>query len=327
MWAARNLQAAEKKKGKRKGKGRKGSKRDKNPIGSGGMVEYAAVAGGVLTAIAMTIIPYRVIRSHALIAGQGAPPVDQPVQGDVPNLLTGQLPVWSKLKWKGAIALGVVLVGDIAMPLFVASRIKTSDGWKTFFQMWGWTSVALASSKLVVDVAAFATKGTAMGQRLFAPENTARDVRVQSAATQLPPIPVASGVGLQGLTGYGKPEAAGCEHVGAGAPCCDSCKQSKHVQRGGATPQQGGNPPQTSVPPVQTNPDGTVTSPPPGPGGTTPPAGTIPRVPVQTNPGGSFSNPNAATPGAAGAHNASVTPIANRFQKSRFDRSSKFGVR
>ena len=81
------------------------------------------------------------------------------------------------------------------------------------------------------------------------------------------------------------------------------------------------------MPPVQTNPDGTVTS----PGGTTPPAGTIPRVPVQKlTPGLVFSNPNAATPGAAGAagaHNASVTPIANRFQKSRFDRSSKFGIR
>ena len=283
--------AAEARKSK-KGKRRNKSKRDKNPIGSGGMVEYAAVAGGVLTAIAMTIVPYRLIRSHALIPGQGAPPVDQPKQGDVPNLLTGQLPLWSRLKWKGAVALGVVLVGDIAVPLFVASRIKTSDGWKTYFQMWGWTSVALSGTKLVVDVLALATKSTSLGQRLFAPENTARDVRVQSAAAQLPPIAVAPGVGLPGLTGYGTPEAAGCEHVGAGAPCRDSCKQSKHVPRGGATPQQGGNPPQTSVPPVQTNPDGTVTSPLPGPGGTTPPAGTIPRVIVQTRtPGGSVQRP------------------------------------
>jgi hypothetical protein len=294
--------AAEGKKKKRK-KGK--SKREKNPIGSGGMQEYAAVGGGVLTAIALTIIPYRMIRSHALASGQ-----DAPAQGDVPNLLTGQLPLWSRLKWKGAIALGVVLVGDIALPLFVASRIKTSDGWKTFFQLWGWTSVALAGSKLVVDTLALATKNTSLGQRLFAPENTARDVRTMSAAAQLPAIAVAPGTGLPGLTGYGKPNDPN-RHTGAAGCGCGDCEAKRKL----ANPAQPG----TNQPIAGTTPM------PAQPGAVQPPGGNPlnPNTVVTGLPGNGVTAPGAA--GAAGAP-GTVTPI-NKFQpKNRFDGKSRFGA-
>ena len=291
---------------KRKGKRRGGKRRERNPIGSGGMHEYAAVGGGVLTAIALTIIPYRMIRSHALASGQ-----DAPAQGDVPNLLTSQLPLWSRLKWKGAIALGVVLVGDIALPLFVASRIKTSDGWKTFFQLWGWTSVALAGSKLVVDTLAFATKSTSLGQRLFAPENTARDVRAMSAAALLPPIAVAPGTGLPGLTGYGAaPQSQ--RHTGAAGCGCGDCEAKRKL----ANPNQPG----THQPITGTTPM------PAQPGAVQPPGGNPlnPNTVVTGLPGNGVTAPGAV--GAAGAAGAQVTPI-NKFQpKNRFDGKSRFGA-
>ncbi|HXB28139.1 MAG TPA: hypothetical protein VNV25_25640 [Gemmatimonadaceae bacterium] len=291
---------------KRKGKRRGGKRRERNPIGSGGMQEYAAVGGGVLTAIALTIGPYRMIRSHALGSGGGQGNVDAPVQGDVPNLLTGQLPLWSRLKWKGAIALGVVLVGDIALPLFVASRIKTSDGWKTFFQLWGWTSVALASTKLVVDTLALATKSTSLGQRLFAPENTARDVRTMSAATKLPPITVAPGVGLPGLTGYGSPPPDPKRHTGAAGCGCSACE----AQRKQANPNQPG----THQPITGTTPM------PAQPGAVQPPGGN----PLNSNtvvtglPGNGVTAPTGA---------GSVTPINKFAPKPRFDGKSRFGTR
>ena len=299
--------AAERRKG-RKGKGRKGKRRggkrrEKNPIGSGGMHEYGAVAGGVLTAIALTIIPYRMIRSHALQTSQGgggSGMIDQPAQGDVPNLLTGQLPLWSRLKWKGAIALGVVLVGDIAVPLFVASRIKTSDGWKTFFQLWGWTSVGLASTKLVVDVLAFATKNTSLGQRLFAPENTSRDVRAMSATTQLPAIAVAPGVGMPGLTGYGSPPDDPKRHTGAAGCGCGDCEAKRKTA---ADNQPGTKQPITGTTPLPPTVASTVTG----------------------LPQNSVTAPGAA--GAAGAAGApgTVTPINKFAPKNRFDSKSRFG--
>ena len=264
------------------------------------MHEYGAVAGGVLTAIALTIIPYRMIRSHALQSGQGgggSGMIDQPAQGDVPNLLTGQLPLWSRLKWKGAIALGVVLVGDIAVPLFVASRIKTSDGWKTFFQLWGWTSVGLASTKLVVDVLAFATKNTSLGQRLFAPENTSRDVRAMSATTQLPAIAVAPGVGMPGLTGYGSPPDDPKRHTGAAGCGCGDCEAKRKTAAG--------NQPGTKQP---------ITGPTPMPPTV---ASTVTGLPQNS----------VTAPGAAGAAGApgTVTPINKFAPKNRFDSRSRFG--
>lgn len=285
---------------RRKGKRRGGKRREKNPIGSGGMHEYGAVAGGVLTAIALTIIPYRMIRSHALTSGAGqgtAGMIDAPNKGDVPNLLTGQLPLWSRLKWKGAIALGVVLVGDIAVPLFVASRIKTSDGWKTFFQLWGWTSVGLASTKLVVDVLAFATKNTSLGQRLFAPENTSRDVRAMSATTQLPAIAVAPGVGMPGLTGYGSPPDDPKRHTGAAGCGCGDCEAKRKTAAG--------NQPGTKQP---------ITGPTPMPPTV---ASTVTGLPQNS----------AAAPGAAGAAGApgTVTPINKFAPRNRFDSRSRFG--
>jgi hypothetical protein len=313
---------------KRKGKRRGGKRRERNPIGSGGMHEYAAVGGGVLTAIALTIIPYRMIRSHALASGQ-----DAPAQGDVPNLLTSQLPLWSRLKWKGAIALGVVLVGDIALPLFVASRIKTSDGWKTFFQLWGWTSVALAGSKLVVDTLALATKNTSLGQRLFAPENTARDVRAMSAAALLPPIAVAPGTGLPGLTGYGAaPQSQ--RHTGAAGCGCGDCEAKRKL----ANPNQPGtHQPITGTTPMPAQPGAvqppggnplnpnTVVTGLPGNGVTAPGGNPLnPNTVVTGLPGNGVTAPGAA--GAAGAAGAQVTPI-NKFQpKNRFDGKSRFGA-
>jgi hypothetical protein len=301
----RELQAAAAE-GKKKKK-RKKSKRDKNPIGSSGMAEYAAVGGGVLTAIALTIIPYRMIRSHALASGK-----DAPAQGDVPNLLTSQLPLWSRLKWRGAIALGVVIVGDIAMPLFVASRIKTSDGWKTFFQLWGWTSVALAGSKLLVDTLAFATKNTSLGQRLFAPENTARDVRTLSAAQQLPAIAVAPGTGLPGLTGYGAaPQSQ--RHTGAAGCGCGDCEAKRKL----ANPNQPGTQqPITGTTPMPAN--NNPLQPQTPPGGSVPLPGGLPAT--------GLTNTSAPTGVIAPTGAGSVTPI-NKFQpKNRFDGKSRFGA-
>ncbi|MDE2022190.1 MAG: hypothetical protein KGI71_04770 [Patescibacteria group bacterium] len=302
------LQAAEEerhRKGKRRGKGKKGSKRRRNPIGSGGMKEFAT-AGGILTGIALTIIPYRALRSHPLLATAPSPGpqiqgqwYDQPAQGDVPNLLTAQLPVWSRMKWRGAIAMGVVVLGDIVLPLWIASRIKSHDGWKTFFQMWGMTGVTLAGTKVVVDVAALATKSTKVGNRLFAPENTSRDVR--AAASQgggLPVIAVTPGLGLPGLqsptagaAGYGKANEPACPHVGAGAPCCEACAASGKK----ANPSNPG----TGQP---------IT-------GTTPMPAAPGVVPREEQPG---STPVYSPTHAVGAGNISRFEPKNRFGNKRF---------
>ncbi|MHB8563329.1 MAG: hypothetical protein ACYDDA_05155, partial [Acidiferrobacteraceae bacterium] len=97
----------------------------------------------------------------------------------------------------------------------------------------------------------FATKSTSLGQRLFAPENTARDVRAMSASytgntnppsatnpvIPLPAITVAPGVGLPGLTGYGK---ANDRQHGAGC-ACNECKPVSSQQPPAQTPTA--NPP------------------------------------------------------------------------------------
>jgi hypothetical protein len=281
------LQAAEgkKRKGKRKGgkKGKRRSKARRNPIGSGGGHEYLATAAGVLTGVLLTVLPYRMLRSHALSAGGAQGAVDAPAQGDVPNLLTGQLPVWSKLKWKGALALGAVLILDIALPLTAAAMIESSDGWKTYFQLWGWTGITLGTTKVTLDLLGLATKNTLIGQRMFAPENTARDVRVQSAAAQLPAITVAPGLGMQGLVGYGR--AQGCSHVGAGQACCADCE--KYANK---TPPTGGLPITGTTP---------LSGQPAAPPGTPMNQGTVPgsmpgsqtAVPLVALPGTQYSTP------------------------------------
>ena len=152
------LQAAEK--GKRRSKGRKGKRKGakRNPIGSGGGHEWGATALGVFLGLVFTIGPYRALRSHSLgTSGGGAGGVDAPVQGDVPNLLTGQLPLWSRLKWKGLIAILTVGTVDIALP-FVAAAYTDSDFWKTMWQTWGVTGSVLAGAKVTTDVAALAMK-------------------------------------------------------------------------------------------------------------------------------------------------------------------------
>ena len=313
------LQAAERRRGRKgkKRKSRKGGRRRarRNPIGSGGGHEYLATAAGILTGIVLTVLPYRMIRSHALTAvGGGSGAADAPVQGDVPNLLTGQLPLWGRLKWKGLLALGVVAVVDIALPLTAAALIESSDGWKTYFQLWGWTGVTLGATKLTVDVLSLATKKTLIGQRMFAPENTARDVRTQSMAAQLPPIQVGPGLGMPGLTGYGRPKA-GCEHVGAGAPCCDACAGATGKVR---PPPSGPSvpPPITGTTPMSAQPGGTL----PATGGTLPgqpgggtPTGVIPSGPTQF----ANANPNGTPATAIGAQGAA--PESRFAPKNRFD--------
>ena len=289
------LEAAEGRRrgGKSRKSGRKGKRRGarRNPIGSGSGYEHLATAAGVLAGIVFTVLPYRMIRSHALLPqGAVATGSDQPNQGDVHNLLVGQLPLWSRLKWKGLLALGTVLVVDIALPFTAAAMIESSDSWKVFFQMWGWTGATLGTTKLVVDVAGLATKNTLIGQRLFAPENTARDVRVQSAAAQLPAVMVQPGLGLPGLTGYGRAQA-GCPHVGAGSACCAACAGAMGKRVPPGSPQGTGLP---------------IT-------GTTPmPA--APGVPAQVD-----ANPGSPSNYMVGATGAQVTPINKFAPKSRFD--------
>ena len=223
------LQAAERGKGRRKGrkgKGRKGARR--NPIGSGGAHEWGATALGILTGLLLTVGPYRMIRSHALTpagAGGRSGGIDAPAQGDVPNLLTGSLPLWSRLKWRGLIAIVTVGAVDIALPAVLAAY-SDSDFWKTFNQTWMVTGVTLAGAKVVTDVGALALKSTLIGQRMFAAENTARDVRASPPPRSCRAISVAPGLGMPGLTGYGKPAvgAAGC-----GCGTCDKCKDGKVV--------------------------------------------------------------------------------------------------
>ena len=307
------LRAAEGKKrrsGKRKGK-RRGARR--NPIGSGGAHEWGATALGVFAGLVLTIGPYRMIRSHALIPqGAASTGADQPNQGDVPNLLTGSLPLWSRLKWRGLIAILTVGTVDIALPAVLAAW-SDSDFWKTFNQTWMLTGVALTGAKLTTDVAALAMKKTLIGQRMFAPENTARDVRVQSAAAALPAIMVQPGLGLPGLTGYGKPQA-GCAHVGAGAPCCSACA--------GAT----GKTASPNGPPGVGTPISGTTPVPAAPGV---PGQVEPQVPNMGNTG----SPSLVAPGGSrgtintGAAGADVTPINKFAPKNRFDGPSRFGTR
>jgi len=181
---------------------------------------------------------------------------------------------------------------------FIAAAYTDSDFWKTMWQTWGVTGSVLAGAKVVTDVSALALKSTLIGQRMFAPENTARDVRVQSNAAQLPAISVGPGLGLlPGLTGYGKAPVdtrpAGCPHVGAGSACCASCagKDGKVV-----TPPAPGTP--QAPPPIT---------------GTTP-------LPTQVEAPNAGNNPTANMLVGAGGVVTEINKFApkNRFDKKRF---------
>lgn len=320
------MTAAERKRGKhKKGRGNGRKSRRRNPID--GMGQNLAAGGGVVAGVLLTVLPYRMIRSHALLsaAPSGAPSqlqgqwYDAPAQGDVPNLSAAQLPVWSKLKWKGAIALGVYIIGDLVLPFSLAHWAGKAGHEKTksFLQVWGYTALTLGATKVVVDVSAVALKKTALGNRLFAAENVARSLRASSQGGVLPTIAVTPGLGLPGLSsptagtaGYGKPAAPA---TGAGCACGGTCGKCK-PQMG----QPGSNPTTNPSAPPSTN-----QQPPAGgslPAGVTQPQ-TVNNLPTTSVPG----MPGAIATGAGAPPDNLVTgrfnrpaPPPGRFSGKRF---------
>jgi hypothetical protein len=315
------LQAAEKKKGKKKGK--KGRKR--NPIS--GMKENVATFFGVVLAGVM------VVGSDRLLAGQSVSSgTDQPPVNGVYDLNASASPIWSNFKsrgWKRTLNAAV----QIGLPLFVASRFKRHDAWKTFFQLYGWMAVGLTSAKVTTDVGAKLLGKKPIGFWLYAPEVSAQNAVAASAALN-GTAPPAQGIGTSssgtGNLAYTAPPLglgkAGECHTGSGQACCASCGCAEHKgvprakcgcntkggtpgtnqgpgnlanspsQNGGSTPLQNGTPPGGSQPP-------NISGPPPG-----------------------SNSPLAGPTGVQGVPRGSVTPIASRFATSRFDRS-KFGLK
>lgn len=301
-------QAAEK--SRKSGKGKK-KKRKSNPIDGGGE-GFAAAAGAGLGGV-LTVVQYRAIVSHPLTptnpAGVAAPSgsfgYDTPNVGDVPNLLTPSLPVWSKFKWRKLIALLAYLGIDVGVPFAAVMWVPAEHRkTRTFFQAMLIADLTLGGTKFLIDVAAFALKGTKIGNRLFAPENTARSSRAFSAQQQSPQtFLVAPGAANGTLAGYGKALTQGTREVGAG--CCKSCGKPQ-MATGGCGCSKGT--PQNYMPPT-TPPVAHVTPPSPAPATNVP--GTAPS---RSGAGEAAREPV----GASGAHvgaavdMSNVTPIGAR---------------
>lgn len=213
-------QAAEEK--KKKG-GKKHKKvAEENPMS--GAAENAAGVGGVVTAAVVSVFGYRWATTHKIqaVGQQGAQggantysdaaglenaDPARPALGQVYNLNAPSLPVWADFKrtwWKK----GIVLVAAVVAPLTTATFVK-HGAWKTFFHLWGYTGLGLTTAKVVVDVGSAALGKSGVGQRLLAPENTAKSLRKQAAANALPTVIVSPDLGLAAsgappvFSGYG----------------------------------------------------------------------------------------------------------------------------
>jgi hypothetical protein len=203
----------------RKSSRRHGRRRRRNPVTGGG--EHVGAVLGVIVGGFSTVFSDRLAASHPLAVvsgGQGGAGgfTDSPAQGDVPDLSAAALPLWANFKhagWKRLLA----AAANIGVPLFVAHFVK-HEGGKTFLQLWGFTALGITGAKVTTDLAAKAIGSKAIGMRLYAPEMAAKSVAAVSAQAQLPTISVAPGLGLVGLTGYGR-AAVGAGNCGCGGKC------------------------------------------------------------------------------------------------------------
>ena len=193
------------------------------------------------------------------------------------------------------------------------------------FDGWGYTDVGITAVKLSTDGVAAIFGKKAMAMKLVPAQLVALNATAAAKASNLPlaAAPISNGTsgllgyattGAQSVLGAGKP---GCEHVGAGAPCCSSCA-SKGPAAG--RPQTGNvpgaYPPGNSIPaPGGTPGNGTVT---PGglPAGVVGPSGTVVS---QGAPGGAVV---VTHPGAQGADN--VVSIKHPAFASRIPQRKSF---
>ena len=211
--------AGERRRGKRRGRGGKRRRNPINPISGWG--EAMAGVGGVLVGGLFTIGGDRFAATHAVTAtGTAGSFTDAPAnQGDVYNVSAPNLPIWSNITRSGWMRI-VSAALNVGVPLFIADKVQ-HQGTKTFFQLWGYSAIAITGAKVATDLTAKLASSSATGMRLFAPESTAVSMQGQSNTTLPTSITIVQGEGFQPtLTGYGKSKN-GKRTAGAGG--CSSC--------------------------------------------------------------------------------------------------------
>lgn len=332
----KELEAAET---KRHGKKRKKGKRKKNPITGWG--ESLSTVGGVTIGGILLVVGDSLISNRGNLQTTAAGLADVPAaNGGVYMLSAQSLPVWKQFKHAGAFRI-LWALANTGLPLWGAHMANKANHKKlaAFLQGWGYTDVGIAVAKVSTDGLAMLLGKKQIGFKAFPAQLAAVNMAAAASAANTPLTPVTVAPGTSGKLGYGATSSAGvlgagkagCEHVGAGKPCCSNCAQSKQVKHGGA-PQQpncppGGSPPAPSAAPSAPLNGQTYNTP------SAPAAPSTPGIPYSNANSPPSTSPS--TLGAQGAEKDNVTSIVAGKKKNsalraagtgtRFDRS-KFGL-
>ena len=229
-----------------------------NPIAP---IDYAAAVGGGTVGLVGFFMIDAIIATNPVAASTGTNSATNPVPGwtETPstgktyNIVATATPIWSttgKAGFSGSVpwrlvAAGLEIVGPWAVTMIpVVNKI---DPLTTGLRVLSLGAGLGTAFKLVKDMGAKFLGNTAIGQRLFQTEISARamylDVKAAAAATpaqMLPPNTIAppvttgtvadltaSGITLVGAAGYKRVQRGHARHkqLGAGAGCCGNCAQ------------------------------------------------------------------------------------------------------
>lgn len=160
-------------------------RRKSNPI-TGGGEWFTGLSGFVLGGVSVGLFD-RMAATHPLVAGQSGTTGawnDAPAAGQLYNAEAVQAPIWS------SVTRLLVAAVAIATPFGIAAAVKGPRA-KTFFQLYGFGSLAVTAVKGINDVIALAASQSSFGARLYAPEIMAQS---DTAALKVngSPLPVLS---------------------------------------------------------------------------------------------------------------------------------------
>jgi hypothetical protein len=316
-----------------------------NPVS--GAMEFVTALLGLATGGLVTIATDRYFgATHALVAAPVAGTTaisfsDTPPAGQVYNAVGPATPIWSN--WKRLVAAVVNVIAPFGLSAWLG---RGRPGVKSFFQLWGFSSLTVTTVKTATDGAAFLlgskTWLNGLGPRLFATEIDAQNALLTASKSQLPaytlvtggtgaaPAGVATGSLLLGKAARNCPPGYAPNRDGA---CVPSGGQSSIPKGGGGEggpypppgggetnpPGGGSEPPPVGYPPPMMPP---TSAPPPGlpPEGTQPPVYTQPPVqqppyytppiptPPQTDTGVSTPEPDCGIDACAGDCVVSCAP-------------------
>ena len=194
---ARKMAAESPKKKKHKKKHKKAKRNpvgvtpSMNPVGSSGMLEFAAGFGGVVAGGLLALVTDRWATTKALTASAGTDMngnaitqyTDAPGVGQVYNSQGANTPIWSSWKRMAADAAAILV------PLGISAAIPDKHpNLKTFTQLGFFGALTVTGVKLFTDLGAKLLGSTSTGARLFAPESAATSQLAAQSATALSSI-------------------------------------------------------------------------------------------------------------------------------------------